>query len=293
MNILTFDVEEWYLDNKFGNANPSKFETYKSHLDNILEWLEDTQTKATFFILGEMALNFPKIVKEIATRGHEIGCHSHEHFWVNKMSQDEFKKDTEMALDAIQQLIGEKIVSYRAPAFSISENSKWAFDILSECGIINDASIFPGFRDYGGFPSFTDQTPVKVIHNNYVINEFPISFGNLPLLNKEMAFSGGGYFRILPYRLIRKMTKDSDYNMYYFHVYDLVKEKTKMVSREEFEEYYKVKGTIKNRLSRHFKSNIGRNTAFSKLKKLIFDFEFVSIKEYLEKEPIEKEIILE
>lgn len=281
VNILTFDIEEWYLEKEFGINSNDKYKEFDRILNILLEELDKNNIKATFFCLGKMAEEFPEVILKIHSHGHEIGCHSLNHSWVNKMNPDCFREDTIRAVKSIENLVGKKVFSYRAPAFSICETNKWAFEILADCGIINDASVFPVSRDFGGFPSFTKQKPVKISYRGVELNEFPIPLGSLPLLNKKLAFSGGGYFRLLPYSLIKNMMKHSDYNMCYFHIGDLVKEKSKFLSRAEYETYFKEVGSYKNRISRYMKSNVGRNKALYNLNKLITEFEFISIEEYV------------
>ena len=176
MNILTFDIEEWFLEkNYFGNRQ-EKYQAFDLYLNQILDKLEREQKKATFFCLGGMAREFPEVVRRIADKGHEIGCHSDQHVWITKLTEEEFRTDTISAIDALEQCIGEKVLSYRAPAFSIGNSNKWAFEILAECGIERDASIFPATRDFGGFANFGQKAPSIVKCGGVKIKEFPIVF---------------------------------------------------------------------------------------------------------------------
>lgn len=292
MNILSFDIEEWYLEKELWGGRKEEFDTYDRILDEILDLLDEKNIKATFFCLGKIATDFPEIIKRIHSKNHEIGCHSHTHTWINKMTPSEFRKDTQEAVFALEDLIGEKVVSYRAPAFSICETNKWAFEILAECGIKNDASIFPGSRDFGGFPSFKAQKPIKVIYEDVSINEFPITLKILPVINQSMAYSGGGYFRILPYRIINNFLAKSQYTMCYFHILDLMSERTKMMSKSDYEKYFKESGPLSKRVIRYLKTNIGRKNTMSKLKKIISLYPFVSIKEFCETNKIIDSIFL-
>ena len=223
--------------------------------------------KATFFCVGGMVDGFSHVVKLIDQRGHEIGCHSYCHTWLNKMSHDEVLQDTKDAVYSLEQCIGKKVLSYRAPAFSIGENNKWAFEILAECGIKRDASVFPSGRDFGGFPNFGHKTPVTISCEGITLKEFPIC--TTSILGKELAYSGGGYFRFFPLWFIRRELAKSDYAMCYFHLGDLIPETSRMMSREAYETYFKEKGTYLNRFKRRIKSNLGKKTAFDKIKALI------------------------
>lgn len=281
MNILTFDIEEWVLEKEHFGDRKEKYAEYDRTLDYILELLEANNQSATFFCLGKLAIDFSHVINKIAANGHEIGSHSHAHKWVNKMTPDEFREDTVSAITAIEDVIGKKVESFRAPAFSIGGSNKWAIEILAECGIKNDASIFPGVRDFGGFPSFNEQQPCKIEYNGCELNEFPIPLYRLPVIGKDLAYSGGGYFRLLPLSFVKSRLNANNYNMCYFHIEDLLTEKVKMMSKEEFEDYFKEPGTIKNRFFRYLKSNIGRGNAMRNMEILLSSFKFISCERHL------------
>ena len=83
MNILTFDIEEWYLEKHNHNNRSEKYKEFDQYLDNILSILDERKIKGTFFCVGGMAREFPEVVRRIADAGHEIGCHSNTHTWLN------------------------------------------------------------------------------------------------------------------------------------------------------------------------------------------------------------------
>lgn len=275
MNILTFDIEDWYLEKAFFGNRPSRYRNFDQCLDSILDLLDKRQMKGTFFCVGKMAELFPEVVRKIYYRGHEIGCHSYVHTWLNKMSREEVYEDTRQALDALQQCIGQKIISYRAPAFSIGKENAWAFEVLAECGIERDASVYPAMRDFGGFAEFGQQKPTLIKYGNSTIREFPICLTRL--MGKEMAYSGGGYFRFFPLSFVKGRMRKSNYTMCYFHIADLLPETSEIPSKEEYEVYYKESGSLKNRYLRYIKENIGKKGAFRKLEKLIDKEDFVSL----------------
>lgn len=276
MNLLTFDIEEWYLNHQKGGPK-EKYAEYDRYLDAILNKLDERGFKATFFCVGEMGRLFPEVIKKIQQRSHEIGCHSNIHTWLNKMSEAECLEDTHRAVDSLEQCIGEKVKSYRAPAFSIGEKNKWAFEILAENSIERDASIFPAARDFGGFPHFGQKTPCIVEYNGIRIKEFPIC--TTKVLGKEVAYSGGGYFRFFPLSFVKKEMKKSKYAMCYFHIGDLVPESEGVMSKDAYEAYFKEEGTLKARYMRYLKSNLGKKNAFPKMMRLIDEMKFVNLQQ--------------
>ena len=200
---------------------------------------------------------------------------------MNKLNIKQFREDTYRAINALQDISGQKILSFRAPAFSITEANKWAFEILAENGIVNDASIFPTTRDFGGYRGFPSDTPCKIKYNGITLNEFPIPLYKIPIVNKNIPFSGGGYFRLLPYSFVKNCIKRSEHSICYFHIEDFLKNDThKLMTRQEYEDYFKETGTLIKRISRHFKSNVGRGNSFNNFQKLLKDFHFTSINKF-------------
>jgi len=268
LNILTFDIEEWYHFDIFSTED--KWKDYPPRLNlylpRVLDKLDEFETKATFFCLGWMGRTYPEIIKEIQKRGHEIACHSDKHFFVREMTPESFNEDLYIALDTLENIIGQKVLSFRAPAFTISEDSIWAFQVLAENGIENDCSIFPTTRSFGGFPSFGEAKPTLIQYKDYQIKEFPINSGNI--FGKEFVFGGGGYFRLFPYSTIKKLMNKSDYNMTYLHMRDFDYEQPRFKHLSAM---------------RYFKSYYGIKQAYPKFEKMLADFKWINVEEAVKK----------
>ena len=254
-----------------------RYQQFDEAFAKVLDELDRLNIRATCFCLGKLATDFPQVVREIARRGHEVGCHSNEHVWLNKMNEEQLLKDTQEALKALEDVIGKKVVSYRAPAFSITHQNKWAVNVLADCGIESDASVFPTSRDFGRYKAFPQDTPCIIRHEGATLKEYPISLTSI--LGKNMAYSGGGFFRLLPYWLVSKTIKLRDYNICYFHLNDLIHHRFEFKSKAEYEENFKEPGTLKNRIVRYVKMNIGKGDAYGKLQQLLTEHEFVGIRE--------------
>lgn len=272
VKILSFDIEEWFVYTQL-----EKHAEFDNYLNTILDNLDKRKLKATFFCVGEMGRLYPDVIRKIHARGHEVGCHSNIHFWLNKMTEDECRQDTRQAVDSLEQCIGEKVKSYRAPAFSIGESNKWAFEVLAENGIERDASVFPAARDFGGFPNFEQKKPCMVEYNGIRVKEFPICTAKI--MGKEVAYSGGGYFRFFPLWFVKKEMRNSPYSMCYFHIGDLLPESGGVLSKEAYEAYFKEPGTLKNRYLRYIKTNLGKKRALEKLNGLIFAEDFLNLEQ--------------
>jgi polysaccharide deacetylase family protein (PEP-CTERM system associated) len=267
MNILTFDVEDWFhiLDHKSTKTEkewinfPSRI---YDNMEKVFKILDLTNTKASFFVLGWIANKYPNIVKEIKDRGYEIGSHTHLHQLVYDQNRNEFYQDVERSIKTLEDITGDKVNMFRAPGFSITEKNKWAFEVLYELGIEIDSSIFPSSRAHGGMPTFKGTEPSILKYNGVLMKEFPISSSKI--FGKRTVFSGGGYFRLFPYFLIKELTKKSDYNMTYFHPRDFD------IGQPVISDLSKI---------RKFKSYVGINGAEAKLQNWLSDFNFIDISE--------------
>ncbi len=267
MKILTFDIEEWFHvlehEDTKDEITWNNFEfRIETNLERILNSLRKHNQSATFFCLGWIAQKFPHLVQMIDQMGFEIGTHSNSHKLAYEQTQIEFRDDLVKSIDTIGNLTNKKVKYYRAPGFSIKESNKWVFDELIMQNIEIDCSIFPAKRAHGGFKSFPSNFPSIISSEKGLIKELPINTVNL--INNPIIFSGGGYFRLFPYPIIKKLINRSDYVMTYFHPRD-------------FDPHQPILKELP--LIRKFKSYVGLNKAFDKFEKLILDYKFVDIKE--------------
>jgi len=265
VNILTFDIEEWFhiLDNQ-STKTEHEWNQYESriheNIDRLLELLEKNNQKATFFCLGWIAKKYPEVIKRIDSFGHEIGTHSNMHQLVFEQSRKEFTDDLAQSIKSIEDIIGKKVRAYRAPGFSVKEENRWVFELMSEYGITLDCSIFPAKRTHGGFENFGEAQPSIIEFGDKKIKEFPINI--YKTVGRDLVFSGGGYFRLLPYWMIKRMMRRSDYVMTYFHPRDFDANQPIIKELSSF---------------RRFKSYVGISQALKKLERLLNDFEFVDL----------------
>ena len=231
-NVLSFDVEEHFQVHAFQNViDRDQWDQYPSRVEmntrRILAILGDFDVRATFFILGWVADRHPDLVREIAEGGHEIATHGYWHDLVYRQGVSEFSEDLKHSLEAIRQGLGDgattderlAIRGYRAPSFSITRETLWAFDVLRENGLTYDSSIFPsvahdryGLSEAARFASQLDNG----------LWEFPASTGSMVGSNWPVA--GGGYFRLTPLWLtrqaIRHINKEGYPAVIYLHPWE-------------------------------------------------------------------------
>lgn len=265
MNILTFDIEDWYNSDFISRDfdwDKHEVRIYKG-VDRILEELNQRKQKGTFFCLGWLAEKHPNVIKKIHDEGHQVGCHSYQHELSFRFTEDEFIADTLKAKHLIENVIGEEVNIFRAPGFSITMNNLSALRNLTDMGFRYDCSLFPAEHDYGGMPGYGNGVPKLIdVDGGKMIKEFPINIH--PVLGKNIVFSGGGFFRFFPYWLIKHWGKKADYMMTYFHPRDFDPDQPVMKSLPRI---------------RLFKSYVGLKGAFRKFQCLLDDFEFYNVEQ--------------
>jgi polysaccharide deacetylase family protein (PEP-CTERM system associated) len=270
MKILTFDIEDWFHildfeDTEDINAWNNYDSRLKKNVDFILNKLEKSGQSATFFILGWVAEKHPEIVKLIFDSGNEIGSHSFSHLLLYKYNKEKVKNDLEYSIKLLQDISGSKIKYFRAPGFSILNTTNWVFDVLLELGVETDSSIFPTSRAHGGYKGFPYSEPCKININGAIIKELPIN--TYKFFKQEIVFSGGGYYRLLPYFIQKRLYKKSDYLMTYFHPRDFDADQPVLENLSRV---------------RKFKSYVGLKGSKKKFSKLLNDFDFVDLQTAVE-----------
>jgi polysaccharide deacetylase family protein (PEP-CTERM system associated) len=228
-NALSIDVEEYYHALVFqdgtrtagARAWPSRVE---DSVLRVLDLLDGTGVRATFFTLGEVAATHPGLVRRIAGGGHEIACHGYRHVLVSGLTPADFRADVSRAKRLLEDVTGMAVLGYRAPNFSIGPSEDWAFDILLDEGFRYDSSTYPIRHDRYGDPRAHRFPGVVRGASGGRLVEFPI--GTARLLRVNLPIGGGGYFRLLPVGLVRRAirrvnTRERQPIMFYFHPWEL------------------------------------------------------------------------
>jgi polysaccharide deacetylase family protein (PEP-CTERM system associated) len=264
-NAITIDLEDYYQVSAFANdVGVDQWDSFASRIEmnaaRLLSILDELGVKATFFTLGWVARKYPKLVREIADRRHEIACHSNVHRSVNAMTSDEFRDDTLQSKRLLEDVAGERVYGYRAPSFSITRNSLWAFEILAELGFSYDSSIFPIKHPNYGWPR-APRFPFTIKTASGSIMEFPMP--TLEMAGLRAPLGGGAYLRLLPYWYtrwgLRHINNSEDRPAcIYVHPWELDSEQPRMT------------GSISAQLRHYF----GLRRAELKFRRLLRDFEF-------------------
>ena len=272
-NVMSIDLEDWFhMMGVPSLENPETWDSMASLVEPytkiILEILSTQNVKGTFFVLGWIAQKYPTLVREIAKEGHEIACHSDVHSRIDRMSPATFTEDLRRATRSIQDAYGGPVLGFRAPSFSITPGAEWAMEIMLEEGIRYDASLFPVKRDHGGYSC--QRSPFLFpLQGNRFIPEIPMTV--MKLLGIEVPFSGGGYMRLLPMRLIREGYRQINRNgqpvVLYIHPRDFAYDCPRVAMKP----------------LKYFKSYVGLKSLSQKFVALVEEYPFTTCLDYLDK----------
>lgn len=270
LNILTIDFEEWYHPEYVRDKCPeTKEDRATQDLHETLNFLENHEKEATFFVLGEIAQKHPSLIEQIRSGGHEVGFHGFDH-------EPLLRKDAEtlrLEITRFRSLVGDICAGYRAPSFSLNNKTNWALNVLAENGFKYDSSVFPastplyGVRNAILKPYKPNSEDISIEDEKTALWEFPLHVYSTPILRIPMA--GGFYLRFFPLRLIKKSIKKANEAgrpaVLFVHTWELNPKtpKLKLGPYRSFVTYHNLEKTA------------------SKLGQLLPEFEFTSVRNYM------------
>jgi polysaccharide deacetylase family protein (PEP-CTERM system associated) len=266
-NALTVDFEDWYQGLEIPHTD---WEGYEDRIPvsgrRLLELFARAGARGTFFILGAVAVRHPELVREIAAAGHEIATHGWSHTLVYQMTPDTFRDELARSIQVLEDLGGQKIVGHRAPFFSITRQSLWALDVLGQCGIDYDSSVFPVLNYRYGIED-APRWPYVVEVGTRKLTEFPITTWRV--MGKNLPFAGGAYFRLFPYALtrlaFRSINREGRPALFYIHPWEIDPDHPRI--------------PLPRRIAATHYANLARTEP--RLTRLLADFRFAPMKEVL------------
>ncbi len=229
MHAMTIDVEDYFHVAAFANnISPKDWDNWpcrvEENTDRILQIFADYNVRSTFFVLGWVAERFPQLVQRIVQQGHELASHGYSHQLVYKQSPETFREETLKSKNILEDSSGKKVEGYRAASYSITRESLWALDILSDLGFEWDSSIFPVHHDRYGVPGSPDRPYQIVTKSGKPLLEFPLT--SAKIMGQMIPAAGGGYFRQYPYWLSKALFKNASSNntnpaIFYLHPWEI------------------------------------------------------------------------
>jgi polysaccharide deacetylase family protein (PEP-CTERM system associated) len=271
VNIFSVDVEDWFHILELSEMpDMAQWQSFPSHVAKnfrkMLDLFSRYQVNVTCFFLGWVAQQFPELVRDAAARGHEIASHGYSHMLCSEMTPEAFLQDICHAKAIIEDILGRPIHGYRAPGFSVTEHTPWFFEKLAQAGFTYDSSMFPMRRAHGGIRN-SPYAPYMIKTTYGSLVEFPISVARISGL--PMYFFGGGYLRLFPYALVKRMGRkvmaEGRPVIFYIHPREIEPNHPRMRMNP----------------LRRFKSYVGLRTTETKLCRLLQDFPVTTFQSYL------------
>jgi polysaccharide deacetylase family protein (PEP-CTERM system associated) len=264
--LLTFDVEDWFQVENFKKYIPysswgSKELRVEKNTNELLDLLDSVSVpvQATFFILGWIAERYPDLVRDIQKRGHEVASHGFDHHLCYNQSPDDLRDDLLRSKELLEDLTGRQVAGYRAPSFSITDNT---IALVREVGYLYDSS-FNSYEGHGRYGALRLPQNAKLEAPIYAITpsfyEIPVS--NLRVGSHIIPWGGGGYFRLLPAFLhrfgVKRILKQKKHYTFYMHPWEIDLEQPRVQEAKFFFRFrhYVNLHTTKRKLKLFIESN--------------------------------------
>jgi polysaccharide deacetylase family protein (PEP-CTERM system associated) len=203
-HLLTFDIEDWYhptLAHRDRHLKNELEDRVVAPTLRIINLLAKTKNKATFFVLGEVAKKFPDLIQEMLMNGHEVGSHGYGHNLVYDYTKYQFETDIAKSVEVLQRAGSTTVAGYRAPSWSLNQQTPWAWQVLKSLGFSYDSSLYP-FKTYlygdNEAPRFEYEIEIE---NDDPMMELPPSA--IEHLGRRLPFAGGFFLRVAPLWYIR------------------------------------------------------------------------------------------
>jgi polysaccharide deacetylase family protein (PEP-CTERM system associated) len=274
INAMTIDVEDYFQVSAFAKEiTKDSWLGYESRVERntneILNIFDERDITATFFCLGWIAERYPKLIRSIHDKGHEVACHGYSHDLVYSQTIKQFTEETKCAKKLLEDIVGCAVYGYRAASYSITKKSIWALDILEELGFKYDSSVYPILHDRYGIPGAEIDVYSHVTKNGGSIIEMPLS--TIGVRNKRLPIGGGGYFRLFPYWLTRAglkliNKKNNRSFIFYLHPWEIDAQQPR----------------IKSNMLSQFRHYNNLDKVEDRLHRLLDDFKFCSMRAMLE-----------
>jgi polysaccharide deacetylase family protein (PEP-CTERM system associated) len=226
-NAMTIDVEVYFQVSAFADhiardSWPSRECRVEANIERILAILEESGAQGTFFTLGWIAERYPAMVKRIVSGGHELASHGYGHLRASDQTREQFLDDVVRSKAILEDIGGVPVLGYRAPSFSIGPANMWALDVLQEAGYRYSSSIYPIVHDHYGMPD----APRFAFYPNGANGLLEVPITTVRMMERNLPAGGGGYFRLLPYALSRRLMRrvnqmDGQPAIFYFHPWEI------------------------------------------------------------------------
>ena len=126
----------------------------------LLEILKDLDVRATFFIVGRQAVQFPELLSEIVARGHGVANHSWSHRNMPLLSPDQIFDEIVFCSQAVEAITGIRPRFFRPPG------GNWNEAVISAAGELGLATVLWNVNAYDTTAKKPEEVASSVIRNS-------------------------------------------------------------------------------------------------------------------------------
>lgn len=202
VHALTVDVESW-LDTEAARRRSAllgEARRIEEGTARLLDFFSAHGVRATFFVLGRVAEEAPRMVRRIAEAGHELASHGWSHRPLQELTPQAFREEIRATKAILEDIGGREVTGHRSPSWSMGPRTLWALEELVAAGYRYDASLTPGYAWLWGTPGIPGG-PHRLELGGATLLEFPNS---VPRAGLRLPFAGGFFLRAWPAGWIRR-----------------------------------------------------------------------------------------
>jgi len=255
--VLSLDIEDWYHLDYFAGKTCDRSYSMLDGLDVYQQIIESHNIPSSFFVLGEIAQSLKTVLRNLVDKGHDVGSHGLRHIRPLTMNLADFDSEVISCKNTLEDILDRPVIGYRAPCFSLDRKR---LDILKKAGYQFDSSRIK----FGDHPLYGDLNMDGFKENSQAIYSkdefFEFEISTLPLAQKQIPVSGGGYLRIFPWIIMKNLLKiyleQNSFFTLYIHPFELSN-----LSNPDFPKDIS--------LPNKFRFTLGRSSVLRKLNSLI------------------------
>jgi len=168
-NEIATSTPPFFVKDEVSGGNPAKKQIIftfdagagTNSAQKILEIAKEHNLKATFFVTGRFAQNYPELIKQIAADGHEIFNHTFSHPHLTQITDEQIKEELDKAEQIISGLIQKTTKPYFRPPYG--DRNSHVLEIAKENGY---QSVFWTLDALDWMPDKTAEQVKEKIYSN-------------------------------------------------------------------------------------------------------------------------------
>lgn len=192
---------------------------FESIVQRLLEMFETHEVTATFFVVSDLAEEWPDLIRWIAEAGHEIASHSATHPSLPTLSPAAKRREIRNSKATLEAITDATVDGFRAPTGQLDDE---VYRLVADAGYSYSSSVIPALPVPGFYSSeyrFRDPTTIETAEGT--VPELPLSV--CPVIRVPVA---GAWIRLLgrtyAIKSLRQLLKRGSPVLTYSHPWEFV-----------------------------------------------------------------------